>query len=50
MNRTQTFVLALVLIAAGVILTLTGHETPAGLALGAAIGTLTPTDPLGRQD
>jgi hypothetical protein len=45
MNRTQTFVSALVLVVAGVVLFLTGHESAGSLALGAAIGTLTPSDP-----
>ena len=49
MNRTQTFVLAILLDVVAVALYLTGHSDAGALALGASIGALTPTDPTGRR-
>lgn len=45
LNQVQTLVVVVVLVAAAVALYLTGHDAPASLALGAAVGALTPTEP-----
>lgn len=50
LSQVQTFVIVLVLIVAALVLFLTGHSEPAALALGAAIGALTPTDPTGVRE
>ena len=48
LTQLQTLILALALLAAAVVLFVTSHDAPAALCLGAAIGTLTPTAPLGN--
>lgn len=48
LNRAQTFALALVLTVAAVVLIVTGHSDMGALALGGALGAITPTDPTGR--
>jgi len=45
LNQLQTLIVVVVLVAAAVALYLTGHDAPASLCLGAAIGALTPTEP-----
>jgi hypothetical protein len=49
LNQLQTLIVVCVLVAAATALYLTGHDAPASLCLGAAIGALTPTEPF-RQN